>query len=200
MTDPQNARGRRTVDALLAATRDIIENDGMPALTMAAVAERAGVTRRAVYLHFASRTELVTALYRSLGETENLAQSLQAVWDTPDAVSGLHEWVAHLVRSHLRILAVLRAVEQAQHADSDAADLWRITQGNWLKGSRRVVERLAREGMLAPHLSVDTATDLLWSLMSLDLLDRLAHQRRWSSKRLTEQLTAMFVATFVAPS
>ncbi|MEC3918397.1 TetR/AcrR family transcriptional regulator [Nocardia sp. CDC160] len=200
MTQPQNARGHRTVGALLAATRDIIENDGLPALTMAAVAERAGVTRRAVYLHFATRTDLVTALYRSLGETDNLAESLQAVWDAPDAVSGLREWVAHLVRSHLRILAVLRAFEQAQHTDPDAAALWRTTQGNWLKGSRRVVERLAREGVLAPHLSVDTATDLLWSLMSLDLLDRLAHQRRWSNKRLTEQLTAMYFATFVAPS
>ncbi|MET9486626.1 TetR/AcrR family transcriptional regulator [Nocardia sp. NPDC006630] len=200
MTDPQNARGRRTVGALLAATRDIIENDGLPALTMAAVAERAGVTRRAVYLHFATRTDLVMALYRSFGESENLAESLQVVWDAPDAVSGLREWVAHLVRINLRVLAVLRALEQAQHTDPDAAALWRITQGNWLKSSRRVVERLAQEGVLAPHLSVDTATDLLWALMSLDLLDRLAHQRRWSNKRLTEQLTAMFIATFVAPS
>lgn len=200
MTDTQNARGRRTVGALLAATRDIIENDGMPALTMAAVAERAGVTRRAVYLHFATRTDLVMALYRSLGETDDLAESLQAVWDTPDAVSGLREWAAHLVRSHLRILAVLRALEQAQHTDSDAAALWRTTQGNWLKGSRRVVERLAGEGKLAPHLSVETATDLLWALMSLDLLDRLAHQRRWSNKRLTAQLTTTYLATFVAPS
>ncbi|WP_327141329.1 TetR/AcrR family transcriptional regulator [Nocardia sp. NBC_01327] len=200
MTDPQNARGRRTVGALLAATRDIIENDGLPALTMAAVAERAGVTRRAVYLHFATRTDLVMALYRSLAETENLPESLQAVWDAPDAVSGLREWAAHLVRSHLRILAVLRAVEQAQHIDPDAAALWRFSQGNWLKGSRRVIERLAREGTLAPHLSIDTATDLLWALMSLDLLDRLAHQRRWSNKRLTEQLTTTFIATFVAPS
>ena len=66
---PQNARSRRTSGALLHATRDLIDEQGFEALTMAAVAERAGVSRRAVYLHFSTRTELVTALYRSLGHS-----------------------------------------------------------------------------------------------------------------------------------
>src|SRR6266498_6805 len=81
---PRNARSRRTVTALLDATRELIDTGGFPALTMAAVAERAGVSRRAIYLHFSTRTELVTALYRSLGQTEDLAESLQSVWDCPD--------------------------------------------------------------------------------------------------------------------
>ena len=69
--DPQNVRGRRTHAALLRAARDLIEQDGFAALTMASVAERAGVSRRAVYLHFAGRTELLAALYRHLGFVES---------------------------------------------------------------------------------------------------------------------------------
>ena len=59
----QNARSRRTRLALLAAARTLVEREGVPAVTMASVAEHAGVTRRAVYLHFSTRAELVTALY-----------------------------------------------------------------------------------------------------------------------------------------
>ncbi len=44
--DPANARSRRTRAALLASARSLLEEEGFEALTMAAVAERAGVTRR----------------------------------------------------------------------------------------------------------------------------------------------------------
>jgi AcrR family transcriptional regulator len=195
---PQNARSRRTCGALLEATRDLIDTQGFEALTMAAVAERAGVSRRAVYLHFSTRTELVTALYRSLGHTEDLAASLQAVWDSGDAVTALREWARHIARSHPRILATLRAVERARHTDPDAAQLWATTLTNWHKGSHRIAQRLADESRLAPGWTVDTATDMLSALMSLDLLDRLLTDRRWSRKRFADQYAVLLTSTFVA--
>src|ERR671938_750184 len=93
-----NARGRRTRLALLAAARSVLEERGFPELTMAAVAERAGVTRRAVYLHFGSRSELVGALFDYVAETEGLQRSLQRVWDAPDAAAALDEWAEHVAR------------------------------------------------------------------------------------------------------
>jgi AcrR family transcriptional regulator len=195
--EPRNARSRRTAASLLRAARDLIEQDGFAALTMAAVAERAGVSRRAVYLHFASRTELLGALYRSLGETDDLARSLQAVWDRPDAEAALTEWAEHIARSHPRILGVVRAVERARYGDPDAARLWQTAQGNWLKGSRRLMRWLDDEGRLAPRWSVDAAADMMWALMSIDVLDRLLNERRWSTRRVAAQLATLFRATFV---
>jgi AcrR family transcriptional regulator len=195
--EPQNARSRRTSAALLAATRELIEDEGFEALTMAAVAERAGVTRRAVYLHFSSRTELLTALYRSLGQTEKLAASLQAVWNSPDALSALDEWAQHIARSHPRILPVLRAVQSARHDDPDAAQLWETTLRNWHKGSHRVAEWLQTEGRLSPAWTTDSAADMIWALMSLDMLERLLTDRRWSRKRFGQHLAALLKATFV---
>jgi AcrR family transcriptional regulator len=195
--EPQNARSRRTAAALLRAARELIEQDGFAALTMAAVAERAGVSRRAVYLHFATRTELLAALYRSLGETDDLASSLQAVWDCPDAVAALTEWAEHIARSHPRILGILRAVERARYGDPDATELWQTAQANWLKGCRRLMRRLADDGRLAPRWTPDTAADMMWALMSIDVLDRLLNERRWSRRRVAEHLAALFQLTFV---
>ena len=194
--EPQNARSRRTAAALLRAARELIEQDGFAALTMAAVAERAQVSRRAVYLHFATRTELLAALYRSLGETEDLAGSLQAVWDCPDAVTALTQWAEHIARSHPRIMGVIRAVERAKYGDPDAAELWQTAQGNWLKGCRRLMRWLADDDHLAPQWTVETAADMMWALMSIDVLDRLLNERRWSRRRVAEHLADLFQVTF----
>src|SRR5262249_61815282 len=94
---------------------------GFDARTMAAAAERAGISRRAAYLHFTTRAELVTALFSRLGETEDIAASLQRVWDSPDAVSALGEWARHLARVHPRILPVMLAAERARNSDPEAA-------------------------------------------------------------------------------
>jgi AcrR family transcriptional regulator len=197
IAEPRNARSRRTSAALLRAARELIEQEGFAALTMAATAERAGVSRRAVYLHFATRADLLAALYRDLGRSEALAASLQAVWDCPDAVTALAEWAEHIVRSHPRILGVLRAVELDRHHDADAAALWDTAQGNWLKGSRKLIRWLAEDGRLARRWTVETAADMLWALMSIDLLDRLLNERRWSRRRTADQLTALFRAVFL---
>jgi AcrR family transcriptional regulator len=195
---PQNARSRRTSAAILAAGRQLIEEQGFHAFTMAAVAARSGVSRRGLYLHYATRTDLLAALYRSLGQTEDLAMSLQAVWESPGSVAALSQWAHHIARSHPRILAIMLAVENARHADPDAAQLRAIAQGNWLKGCRRLMQWLADEDKLAPHWSVAKAADLMWALMSPDLLDRLINERRWSSRAVAEHLDALFHKTFVA--
>ena len=88
---PRNARSRRTAEALLSSARALLEAQGFEAMTMTAVAERAGVTRRSVYLHFASRAELVAALFEYVNQAEGLAESAAPVWGAPDAATALYE-------------------------------------------------------------------------------------------------------------
>jgi AcrR family transcriptional regulator len=195
---PQNARSRRSRAALLDATRELITEGGFDALTMAAIAERAGVSRRSVYLHFTTRAELVTALFSRLDETEEIGASLQRVWDSPDAVTALAEWGRHIARIHPKILPVMLAAERARHIDPDAADLWRTGQHRWLLGARRLADWLAREEQLAEPWTPATAADMIWSLMSPDLLSRLVHERRWSPRRTGDHLAVLLTAAFAA--
>ena len=112
---PTNVRSRRTRAALLSAAHAILEEEGFEGLTMTAVAEHAGVTRRALYMHFPGRGELVGALFDHVADVEGLAESLRGVWEAPDAVSALDEWAAHLARYHPRLLAVDRALQAVWH-------------------------------------------------------------------------------------
>jgi AcrR family transcriptional regulator len=193
---PTNARSRRTRAALLTATRSILEQEGFEALAMSAVAERAGVTRGAAYLHFGSRTDLVAALFQHIAATEGLSESTERVWAAPNATAALDEWARHLARYHSRLLAVTRAVERVHRVDPDAADHRAHVVKAQLDNCHRLASWLHEEGRLAPPWTVDTATDMLWALISTDMIEGLLVGRRWSRRRLAERLGLLLRSTF----
>lgn len=196
--EPTNARSRRTRAALLAAAREILAEKGFEALTMTAVADRSKVTRRAAYLHFATRAELVAALFDHVAETEGLDESLQRVWDAPDAVSALDEWAGHLARYHPKVLPVDRAVQQVWRLDPDARVHRKKVVAAKLSNCRRLIGDLDSEGRLSPAWTVRAATDMLFGLISSDLIEALLNDRRWSQQRLADHLALLFRSTFVA--
>jgi AcrR family transcriptional regulator len=196
--DPQNERSQRTRAALLAATRSLLEETGFEGLTMATVAERAGVTRRAVYLHFRSRTELVTELFDYVAEQEGLAASQQPVWDAPDAVTALDEWAHHLARYHPRVLPVDRAVQRVRLIDADAARHHQVVTDRQRAAARRLADRLAAEERLAEPWTVATAADMIWALASSEIIERLVVERRWGQRRLADHLSQVLRGALVA--
>jgi AcrR family transcriptional regulator len=195
---PANARSRRTRARLLAAARELLERDGFDALTMAAVADHAGVTRRAVYLHFASRAELVAALFDHVGETEGLTASIERVWAAPDATAALQEWARHIARFHPQALAVTRAVEQVHRRDPDAAAHRERYLSEQLAACRRLTAWLDDDGTLSPRWTVETASEMLWGLIATDMLERLLVERRWTREELADRLGVLLGEAFVA--
>lgn len=193
-----NIRGRRTRLALLTAARELVEAVGFGALTMAAVAERAGVTRRAVYLHFKSRAELIAELFRYINEVEDLEASTRPVLEAPDAVTALDEWAKHMARYHPRVIGVSRANLHALGTDPEAAALWDLVTADWMTWCRRLARGLHGEGRLAAGWTVDSAADMLWVLMSTDVIEGLVSHRGWSERKLARALSRLFRSTFVS--
>lgn len=197
IAEPQNARSRRTAESIVANARELIEEQGFESVTMAAVAERAGVSRRAVYLHFASRTDLLVAVFNHIGDRYDLRGSEQPVWDAPDAETALAEFACHMSRFHVSALTVSRAIERASHTDEVAARLWRTIMRNWRTTARRLMRWLEDDGVLAPFWTVATATDMLCALMSFELTESLVVDRGWSRPKYAEHLAELFRSTFV---
>jgi AcrR family transcriptional regulator len=198
ITEPTNARSRRTRAALLAAAHNILKEQGFEGLTMTGVAERAKVTRRAVYMHFPTRAELVSELFDYVADVEGLAASTRRVWEAPDAIAALDEWAAHLARYHPRLLAVDRAVQRVWRLDPDAAAHRKRVVAAKLANCRRLARRLADEGRLASAWTTESATDMLFALISSDMIEALIINRRWSRHRLAQHLALLFRSTFTA--
>ena len=187
---PQNERSRRTRAAVLDATWELLEAQGPRAVTMAAVADRAGVSRRGLYLHFPSRAELLLAVHAHIDERLDLASSIRPILEASDSVTALEEFVAHLARYHPKIGRIDTAL-LASTDDPEVAELVERGAGQWQEGCRTIARRLADEHRLAAPWTVDTAADLLWSFMFPETLERLTRQRRWSLRRYTEHLTVL---------
>jgi AcrR family transcriptional regulator len=198
--EPMTARSRRTRAALLAAARGILEEQGFEALSMTAIAERAGVTRRAAYLHFTARAEVVGALFDYIAEEEGLQESLQSVWTAPDGATALDRWAEHLARYHPKLLAVDRALQRVRHHDSDAAAHYARVVSEQLDNCHRLVRRLKQDGRLADPWTVASARDMLFALISSDLIGALTEDRNWSRQRLASHLSILFRSTLVTRS
>ncbi|MFC5747301.1 TetR/AcrR family transcriptional regulator [Actinomadura rugatobispora] len=197
--EPRNARGRRSRAALLAAAREIVETEGVTAATMAAVAERAGVTRRAVYLHFASRADLISALFDHVNEAEDIQGRFAPVGDAPDAVTALEEFARRHAAYMPRILAVARAVERVAPTDPDAARHWETAMYWRYETNRALVRRLHDEGVLAPGWTVDTAADMLLALISNGVSETLLVERGWTPAQVGDHMARLLRSTFVSP-
>jgi AcrR family transcriptional regulator len=197
--EPRNQRSRRTRAAVLDAAWQLLAEGGPEQATMAAVAERAGVSRRALYLHFSSRSDLLLALHAHVDQQLDLAASVQPVIDAPDAAAAIEEFAAHLARYHPGILSIDLALLHTQHEDPDVAELVQQGVERWHRACRSIAERLAHERRLAEPWTVDTAADLLWSFMFPETLERLTIDRGWPIERYRELLTVLLRRTLVTP-
>jgi AcrR family transcriptional regulator len=195
--EPQNARSRRTRAAILDAAWRILEELGGGGLVMGEVARRAGVSRRALYLHFASRGELVLALHDHIDEVLDLESSVRPVREAPDAVAALDAFAAHIASFHRKFLAIDRAVMHGRHSDPDLAALYESSLAVWLAGCRKLVKRLHDEGRLAEPWTIATAADMLFALMRDEVVETLAVERAWPVEQHARLLSTLFRRTFV---
>lgn len=196
--EPQNERSRRTRAAVLDAAWELLVALGPSGTTMAAVAERAGVSRRALYLHFASRADLLLALHAHVDEQLDLDGSLQAFREAPDAVGALESFAHHLAAYHSKILQLDLALLRARDEDPDVAVLVEQGMRSWHDGCTQLAERLAAEGRLAEPWTEELAADLLWSFMFPETLDRLTNGRGWPVARYGDLLALLLRRTLVA--
>lgn len=162
------------------------------------VARAAGCSRRAIYLHFSSRTDLLLAVPEYIDQEEGLGESVARIWDAPDAMAALDAFTNHVTDYHPKISATVRAVDIARRSDPDAAALWVDRMDAWHDLCRRLAAWLEHDGDLAAHHSVDTAADVLWAMMSVHLWEDLVEARDWQPQQFRELLHHLLIATLTS--
>ena len=65
---------------------------------------------------------------------------------------------------------------------------------------RDIIERLHRDGMLAPGWSLDEAADLLWTMLSIRNWESLTIERGWSTSRYVDRMQELTKRAFVQGS
>ncbi len=181
-----------TRTAILEAAFDLLtEQDA--GTTMAGIAERAGVSRQAVYLHFDSRADLLTALVDWLDtERFDLPGRMAAARDAEDPTARLEAFVDAALAYQPLVAPVAGALmDAADHGDAAAAAVFEDRMEGRLAACRDLAGRLEEAGRLAGHLTAGTAADLLWGLIGYRLWFDLTRGRGWSDDRARRELMAL---------
>jgi AcrR family transcriptional regulator len=188
-----------TRERILGAARQLVEArpDAVP--SMAAVARAAGISRQALYLHFADRPALLLALVEYVDDVEDLATGIARVEAAPDGSGQVRAWVQMQARRNPRIASLARALDRHRH-DSDAAtQAWRDRSANRLRGATAIVRRLRAEGRVHPTWTAADATTLLWELTSFRVWDDLVNEAGLPPERYEDLVTTTALAALAAP-
>lgn len=129
--DRRLARGRSTRAQLLAAAAGVLSEQGYKAMSMRAVAERAGTQLSLVHYHFGSKRGLLVAVLEDL--TGGLLERQRAMFEDERPFAAQWQTACEYLRDdvgsgYVRILWELWA---AGLADPELAERWRATQHAW---------------------------------------------------------------------
>src|SRR5690348_1635250 len=166
---------------------------------MSAIARAAGISRQALYLHFADHAELLQALVAHVGDREQLQAGVAAVQAAGDAAGQIRAW-AHMQTWHNpKIAAIARALDSTRRSDPSAAAAWRDRTGNRLRGALSIIQRLHEEGRLHPTWTTAEAAALLSELTSFHVWDDLVNEAQIPPSRYIEIITAAALSALSAP-
>jgi len=139
--DQRLVRGRETREQLLGAAAEVLGEEGYGAMSMRAVAERAGMRLSLVHYHFGSKRGLMEAVLTHL--TEGLLERQKAMWDDGRPLSAQWRTACDYLREDIRsgYVRTLWEIWAAGLADEDLAKRWRDTQRGWRE---LIIQRLER--------------------------------------------------------
>ncbi len=164
---------------------------------MSDVAEAAGVSRQAVYLHFGSRAELMVATARYGDEVRGLDERLSRYRAAATGVERLEAYVEFWGNYIPEIYGIARALLATRETDEAVAAAWDDRMSVVRASCGNIVEALHRDGTLAPEWSLDEATDLLWTMLSIRNWESLTIERGWSTGRYVGRMQQLAKHAFV---
>ena len=119
---PRQARSRRTMERLLAATISLIDAKGLAGVTIPAIAAAAGLSTGSVYRRFADKDTLIKTAFLQLLEASQAANQASLPPDRFQAASldeALQALSRALVAQYQGRTTLLRALDQYLEAQTD---------------------------------------------------------------------------------
>ena len=155
---------------------------------MADIAQAAGVSRQAVYLHFPSRGELMIAAVRHLDNVYGLDERVRQFREAKTGVEIMEAFVGFWGNYIPKIYGVAKALMLSRETDEGAAAAWNDRMNSIRSGCRRTVETIEHEGLLSANWTVDEAVDLMWTMLSIENWERLTAECGWTSSQYVERM------------
>jgi AcrR family transcriptional regulator len=195
----QVAQSRRDI---LTTAGALFRAHGYAGVSMPSIAAEAGVAVETIYRGFGSKAGLFSGVVDAAvaGGTSRAEvpveqrPAIRAIIEEPDPRRQVERYAATQPGIHRRAGPLLRVLRDAATSDRELRALWQSIETDRRNGQSGFIGMLAGRGVLRPGLSVDEATDGLWTLTSLDVWDLLVTKRGWTAERYERWLADALIA------
>ncbi len=193
--DSQNKIDTRT--RILAATWQLMEQHRGQGVHMRDIAKAAGISRQALYLHFASRTELMIATVHYVDEVKGLDERLNQLKAATTGIELLEASVEVWGNYIPEIYGLAKAMLSTRDTDEATAAAWNDSMSCLRDACQEIIEALDREEILASAWSQKEAIEMLWTMLSVNNWEQLTIECGWSTTQYIDQMTTLLKRTFV---
>ena len=192
----KNPTGKTRTQILEAAYQLLNEFCGEN-VRMADIAKTAGVSRQALYLHFKSRTELMVATVRYGDELRDIASQIRP-WTEAKGSKKLEAWILFWGNYIPQIFAIAKALLLAKGEDEAAAAAWNDRMEDVRKSCYETIKTLHDDEILAKEWTIESASDLLWSTLSIEGWEQLTTVRGWTNQQYVRRMQTFARCTFLS--
>lgn len=173
---------------IMEGTRELVEKSQGKAVHLKDIAEKAGVSRQAIYLHFGSRVGLMVATVQYVDETEGFFERTQHVREAESGVIALDRFVTFWADYSPRILGLAKVLLATRDADPAAAAAWADRMDGLWNICHGLTKWIERDGLLAPPWTTEVAADMLWTIISIQSSESLMTEKGWSKAEYVERV------------
>jgi AcrR family transcriptional regulator len=199
----RRARARARRRAVVVAAAALFERDGFRPTTIAAVAERAGVSAESIYKGFGTKAALAKAVFDFViaGDDEPVPvwrrAEADAVRAEPDVRRKILLYARGLAARQQRSAKVQLLIRDGGHTDETLAALWRQLLAERLTGMTMLGRHLIESGQLRQGIELDEVRDVLWTYTAVELYELLVLERGWALDRYAEWIGHAITAALV---
>ena len=187
----------KTRKRILEAAVDLLEASQGKGVRMSDIAKRAGISRQALYLHFATRSALLIATTLYLDEIKGVEERLRPSRAAQSGVERLDAFIKAWGGYIPEIYGIGKALLAMKDTDAAAATAWDERMQAMREGCEAAINALNNDNMLSAEHSPDQASDILWTMLSVRNWEQLTIDCGWPQEKYIEALKSVARRLFV---
>lgn len=158
---------------------------------MSDIANQAGISRQAVYLHFKTRAELLIAATHYVDEMKGVDERLIPSRNATSGTARLDAYIDAWGNYIPEIYSIAKALLAMRDTDDAAAKAWEDRMQAMRHGCEAVINALNEDKMLSSNYSTKQAIDILWTMLSVRNWEQLTVQCNWSQRMYIKTLKSL---------
>jgi TetR/AcrR family transcriptional regulator, fatty acid metabolism regulator protein len=152
-------------EQIITAALELVDNNGMKDLTIAAIAEKIGVVPSGIYQHFKSKAEVVRSIIIRIGErlSKNIEEVCEDTCNAPERLRILHIMHIRMIRKNKGLPSLIFSHDVGESSDrkNQLYDVLQKYLGQ--------LASIARQGQKDGTICIDVAPEAI-ALMFLGLI------------------------------